>query len=231
MIRWQRIRMKGNACERLGMESRRIHLPEETTTEEYESYRRFESRDAVRHFAAASVPGILTSGKHLKPLISKDVDGVTSWGYGQTASVLVNIRLAPAAIMKIMEFYGINRKENMPLSGRANTRQTSSALLLNANATVTTCHSIQGICLKFFGWHRGGGGRKTEIIKGNGSKKESLFLMPDTIREMSAMLIMNHATRHLPLHRFRRSRSVRFPCFSNIPWMPRRKSLRKTINF
>ena len=28
------VRMKGNACERNGIQSRRIHLPEETTTEE-----------------------------------------------------------------------------------------------------------------------------------------------------------------------------------------------------
>ncbi len=141
------VRMKGNACERLGMESRRIHLPEETTTEELLKVIEDLNHDDAVHgiLLQHPVPGHIDERKAFEAIdIEKDVDGVTSWGYGQTALGFGQYpACTPAAIMKIMEFYGINPEGKhavvvgrSPILGRP-----VSALLLNANATVTTCHS------------------------------------------------------------------------------------------
>src|SRR5690554_444862 len=82
------VRMKGNACERVGMTSRKVLLPEETTTEEL--------LDVIDELNADPlVKGILL--QHPVPpqiderkcfdriALEKDVDGVTSHGFGRMA--------------------------------------------------------------------------------------------------------------------------------------------------
>ncbi|WP_377888851.1 bifunctional 5,10-methylenetetrahydrofolate dehydrogenase/5,10-methenyltetrahydrofolate cyclohydrolase [Alkalihalobacillus sp. R86527] len=141
------VRMKGNACERIGILSKKIHLPEDTTTETL-----LETIEELNH--DLSVHGILL--QHPVPpqiderlafetiAIEKDVDGVTSEGYGQTALGFGTYpSCTPAAIMKIMEDYDINPEgKHAVVVGRSPILgKPVGALLLNQNATVTTCHS------------------------------------------------------------------------------------------
>lgn len=141
------VRMKGNACERLGMESKRIHLPKETTTEELLHTIQQLNEDEKVHgiLLQHPVPSHIDERKAFEQIsIEKDVDGVTSWGYGQTALGFgLYPSCTPAAIMKIMEYYNINPEgKHAVVVGRSPILgKPVSALLLNANATVTTCHS------------------------------------------------------------------------------------------
>lgn len=124
------VRMKGNACKRLGINSIRVHLPEETSTSELvESIKELNNDNSVH--------GILL--QHPVPIhidertafvaidIRKDVDGVTSAGYGQTALGFGEIQIDGKHAVVV---------GRSPILGKP-----VSALLLNANAPVTTCHS------------------------------------------------------------------------------------------
>ncbi|GGH81567.1 methylenetetrahydrofolate dehydrogenase (NADP+)/methenyltetrahydrofolate cyclohydrolase [Pullulanibacillus pueri] len=141
------VKMKGNACEKVGIKSIRLHLPKETTTETL-----IETIENLNH--DSSVHGILL--QHPVPshideraafesiAIEKDVDGVTSAGYGQTALGFGKYpSCTPAAIMKIIDDYDIpvDGKHAVVVGRSPILGKPVSALLLNRNATVTTCHS------------------------------------------------------------------------------------------
>lgn len=141
------VRMKGNACQRLGMLSRRITLPAATDTATLLA--------AIADLNAdPTVHGILL--QHPVPLqideraafdaiaAEKDVDGVTSLGFGRAAFDLAGHRACtPQAILTILDFYGL------PLSGKHAVvigrspilGKPVGLLLLNRDATVTICHS------------------------------------------------------------------------------------------
>lgn len=141
------VRMKGNACEKLGMESVRIHLPKETTTEQLLHKIEELNEDPKIHgiLLQHPVPSHIDERACFEAIsLDKDVDGVTSWGYGQTALGFGKFpSCTPAAIMKMIEFYGIDVEgKHAVVVGRSPILgKPVSALLLNANATVTTCHS------------------------------------------------------------------------------------------
>jgi len=141
------VRMKGNACERVCMESRKVLLPEKTTTEEL-----LDKIDALN--ADPDVHGILL--QHPVPPhvnerlcfdrihIDKDVDGVTCHGFGRMAMKEPAYGSAtPAGIMRLLDYY------NIPLSGKSAVvvgrspilGKPMALMLLNVNATVTICHS------------------------------------------------------------------------------------------
>lgn len=141
------VRMKGNACERIGMLSKKIHLPEDTTTETLlrtiEDLNNDESIHGI--LLQHPVPSQIDERLAFETIaIEKDVDGVTSEGYGQTALGFGTYpSCTPAAIMKIMEEYDINPEgKHAVVIGRSPILgKPVGALLLNENATVTTCHS------------------------------------------------------------------------------------------
>nr|WP_295971323.1 tetrahydrofolate dehydrogenase/cyclohydrolase catalytic domain-containing protein [uncultured Bacillus sp.] len=141
------VRMKGNACKKLGIESKRIHLPQETTTEELLTVITSLNEDPKVHgiLLQHPVPKQIDERKCFEAIdIEKDVDGVTSLGYGQTALGFgMYPSCTPAAIMAIMDFYGIEAKgKHAVVVGRSPILgKPVSALLLNRDATVTTCHS------------------------------------------------------------------------------------------
>ncbi|MDZ5473795.1 tetrahydrofolate dehydrogenase/cyclohydrolase catalytic domain-containing protein [Bacillus sp. 31A1R] len=141
------VKMKGNACARLGIDSRRIHLPETTTTEELIKTINDLNDDETVHgiLLQHPVPSQIDERAAFEEIsLDKDVDGVTSWGYGQTALGFgVYPSCTPAAILKIMEYYNIETKgKHAVVVGRSPILgKPVSALLLNKNATVTTCHS------------------------------------------------------------------------------------------
>jgi methylenetetrahydrofolate dehydrogenase (NADP+) / methenyltetrahydrofolate cyclohydrolase len=141
------VKMKGNACKRVGMESLKVVLPQTTTTEELLS-----KIDELN--ANPDVKGILL--QHPVPssiderscferiALSKDVDGVTMLGFGRMAMNEPAFGSAtPAGIMRLLAHYKIPLEgKHAVVVGRSPILGKPIALmLLNANATVTICHS------------------------------------------------------------------------------------------
>jgi len=141
------VRMKGNACRRVGMESLSISLPQETTMQQLLS-----AIDDLN--ANPRVRGILL--QHPVPhqideracfdriAIEKDVDGVTSHGFGRMAMGEAAYGSAtPAGIMRLLKRYGINPsgKEAIVVGRSPILGKPMAMMLLNENATVTICHS------------------------------------------------------------------------------------------
>jgi len=141
------VRMKGNACRRIGMESRKIELPPTTTTEELLTEIEALNRDP-------GVNGILL--QHPVPeqideracfdaiALEKDVDGVTSLGFGRMAmGEFAYGSATPTGIMKILDHYNIPIKgKRAVVVGRSPILGKPLAMmLLNRHATVTICHS------------------------------------------------------------------------------------------
>jgi methylenetetrahydrofolate dehydrogenase (NADP+) / methenyltetrahydrofolate cyclohydrolase len=141
------VKMKGNACRRVGMESRKVTLPASTTTAEL-----LAAIDGLN--ADPDVQGILL--QHPVPhqideracfdriSVGKDVDGVTALGFGRMALGEPAYGSAtPAGIMRLLRHYKI------PLEGREAVvvgrspilGKPLAMMLLAANATVTVCHS------------------------------------------------------------------------------------------
>jgi methylenetetrahydrofolate dehydrogenase (NADP+)/methenyltetrahydrofolate cyclohydrolase len=141
------VRMKGNACRRIGMESLAIELPGDTTTE-----RLLEKIDELNK--DPDVHGILL--QHPVPSqineracfdaidLNKDVDGVTCLGFGRMAMGESAYGCAtPQGIMRILKSYEIPIEgKHAVVVGRSPILGKPMALmLLNENATVTVCHS------------------------------------------------------------------------------------------
>ncbi len=141
------VKMKGNACQRVGIESRKVELPKETTTEEL-----LAKIDELNTDPA--VEGILL--QHPVPsqideracfdriALEKDVDGVTSLGFGRMAMGEFAFGSAtPAGIMRLIDHYRIDPKgKHAVVVGRSPILGKPLAMmLLNRHATVTICHS------------------------------------------------------------------------------------------
>jgi len=146
------VRMKGAACERIGMESLRVVLPQTTTTEDL-----LATIDQLN--GNPRVQGILL--QHPVPTqiderrcfdriaLHKDVDGVTVLGFGKMAMNEPAYGSAtPAGIMRLLSHYGIETAgKHAVVVGRSPILGKPVAMmLLNGNATVTICHSrTQGL--------------------------------------------------------------------------------------
>lgn len=146
------VKMKGNACARVGMESIRVEMPDSTTTEEL-----LNKIDELNQ--NPDVHGILL--QHPVPAqideracfdriaLEKDVDGVTCLGFGRMAmGERAYGSATPAGIMRLLEHYKIELSgKNAVVVGRSPILGKPMAMmLLNADATVTICHSrTQGL--------------------------------------------------------------------------------------
>jgi methylenetetrahydrofolate dehydrogenase (NADP+)/methenyltetrahydrofolate cyclohydrolase len=141
------VKMKGNACQRVGMESLRVVLPGATTTSQLLA-------EIHKLNADSRVQGILL--QHPVPsqiderqcfdqiALEKDVDGVTALGFGTMAMNRPAYGSAtPAGIMRLLKHYGIDLEgKHAVVVGRSPILGKPIAMmLLNANATVTICHS------------------------------------------------------------------------------------------
>jgi methylenetetrahydrofolate dehydrogenase (NADP+) / methenyltetrahydrofolate cyclohydrolase len=141
------VRMKASACARVGMESQRISLAATTTTAEL-----LACIDQLN--ANPDVHGILL--QHPVPAhideracfdriaLVKDVDGVTTHGFGRMAMGEQAWGSAtPAGIMRLLTHYRVPLVGKLavvvgrsPILGKP-----MAAMLLNADATVLVCHS------------------------------------------------------------------------------------------
>ena len=141
------VKMKGNACKRVGMESLKIVLPENTTTESLlnEIEKLNNNSDIHGILLQHPVPSQIDERRCFDKIdIEKDVDGVTSHGFGR---MVMNERAygsaTPAGIMKLLKHYNISFKgKNAVVVGRSPILGKPMAMmLLNEHATVTICHS------------------------------------------------------------------------------------------
>ena len=141
------VRMKGNACRRVGMESRSVTLPEQTTTAEL-----LESIEALN--ADPSVQGILLQHPVPKQIderacfdrisVEKDVDGVTALGFGRMSLGEPAYGSAtPAGIVRLLDHYqvAVEGRRAVVVGRSPILGKPMAMMLLNRNATVTVCHS------------------------------------------------------------------------------------------
>jgi methylenetetrahydrofolate dehydrogenase (NADP+) / methenyltetrahydrofolate cyclohydrolase len=141
------VKMKGNACERVGMTSLKVHLPESTTTEELllEIDRLNNDDDICGILLQHPVPQQIDERACFdKIAINKDVDGVTCLGFGRMSMTETAYGSAtPAGIMELIKYYKlpIEGKHAVVVGRSPILGKPIAMMLLNENATVTICHS------------------------------------------------------------------------------------------
>jgi methylenetetrahydrofolate dehydrogenase (NADP+) / methenyltetrahydrofolate cyclohydrolase len=124
------VRMKRNACKRVGMGSLLIALAQETTTEELLAHIERLNRDLEVHgiLLQHPVPSHIDERRCFDAIgVDKDVDGVTCHGFG---------RMAMGA-----NAYGSVGKHAVVVGRSPILGKPLAMMLLNAHATVTICHS------------------------------------------------------------------------------------------
>jgi methylenetetrahydrofolate dehydrogenase (NADP+)/methenyltetrahydrofolate cyclohydrolase len=141
------VKMKAMACGRIGMESRKINLPDAAATSELLVEIGRCNADPLVHgiLLQHPVPRQINERSAFDAIApEKDVDGVTCLGFGRMAMGRQAYGSAtPAGIMKILDHYKI------PLEGKGAVvvgrspilGKPLAMMLLNRNATVTICHS------------------------------------------------------------------------------------------
>lgn len=141
------VKMKGNACARIGMESLRVELPASTTTAQLLAQIDKLNRDPNIHgiLLQHPVPEQINERACFDAIaLEKDVDGVTCLGFGRMAMGEEAYGCAtPKGIMRLLEHYGIEIEgQHAVVVGRSPILgKPMAAMLLEKNATVTICHS------------------------------------------------------------------------------------------
>ena len=141
------VKMKGNACERIGMKSLKVELSSETTTDELLEQINKLNKDPQVHgiLLQHPVPDQIDERRCFDAIdIKKDVDGVTCLGFGNMS---MNEKAfgscTPQGIMRLLETYEIeiSGKHAVVVGRSPILGKPMAMMLLNKNATVTICHS------------------------------------------------------------------------------------------
>lgn len=141
------VKMKGNACRRVGMDSMAIELSETTTTEQLlETIQELNNNPDVHGILLQHpVPAQIDERVCFDAIAAhKDVDGVTCLGFGRMAMQEPAYGAAtPAGIMRLLAAYDVALEgKHVVVVGRSPILGKPMAMMmLNANATVTICHS------------------------------------------------------------------------------------------
>ena len=141
------VKMKQNACARLGMESIAVELSKDTSTEELlETIEKLNQDSSVHGILLQHpVPSQINERKCFDAInVEKDVDGVTCLGFGQmTMGEEAFGSCTPAGIMRLLEHYKveISGKKAVVVGRSPILGKPMAMMLLNENATVTICHS------------------------------------------------------------------------------------------
>ncbi len=141
------VKMKQNACARLGMDSIAVELSKDTTTDELlDSINKLNNDENVHGILLQHpVPSQINERKCFDAInVQKDVDGVTCLGFGQmTMGEEAFGSCTPAGIMRILEHYQIeiSGKTAVVVGRSPILGKPMAMMLLNENATVTICHS------------------------------------------------------------------------------------------
>ena len=205
------VKMKGNACARVGMESLRIILPQNLTTDELltEIDQLNANPDVHGILLQHPVPSHIDERRCFDRIcVEKDVDGVTALGFGKMAMTEPAYGSAtPAGIMRLLRHYGITIEgRHAVVVGRSPILGKPIAMmLLNANATVTICHSrTQGlrelvsqadIVVGALG--------KPEFIKGDWIKEGAVVVdagyHPGNVGDIELSAVMNRCRAYTPV--------------------------------
>ena len=137
------VKMKGNACRRVGMDSLAVEMPDTTTTEELLAKIRDLNDNPEVHgiLLQHPVPPQIDERACFDAIaLDKDVDGVTCLGFGRMAMGEAAYGCAtPQGIMRLLEHFGIEIEgKHAVVVGRSPILGKPMAMmLLQKNATVT----------------------------------------------------------------------------------------------
>ena len=141
------VKMKGNACERIGMKSIKVELDSKTTTEQLLfKINELNSNPEVHGILLQHpVPNQIDERRCFDAIdIKKDVDGVTCLGFGNMSmGERAFGSCTPQGIMRLLHEYKIEiAGKHAVVVGRSPILGKPMAMmLLNENATVSICHS------------------------------------------------------------------------------------------
>ncbi|MDE7306634.1 MAG: bifunctional methylenetetrahydrofolate dehydrogenase/methenyltetrahydrofolate cyclohydrolase FolD [Clostridia bacterium] len=141
------VRNKIKACEEVGIKSYAYYLPAETSQTELEDLLRGLANDANVNgiLVQLPLPAHLDAESALKLIPDcKDVDGFSANNIGRLCMNRESlVACTPNGVMKMLEAENIDLKgKNAVVVGRSNiVGRPMAMLLLNADATVTVCHS------------------------------------------------------------------------------------------
>lgn len=141
------VKMKGNACSRIGMDSLKVELPSSTTTEELLAKIQELNNNSNVHgiLLQHPVPEQIDERLCFDAIsAAKDVDGVTCLGFGRMSMGEEAYGCAtPKGIMRLLEAYNIefSGKHAVVVGRSPILGKPMAMMLLNANCTVTICHS------------------------------------------------------------------------------------------
>lgn len=141
------VKMKGNACRRVGMDSLKVELPESTTTEQLlaEIAALNNNPDVHGILLQHPVPEQIDERRCFDAIaLEKDVDGVTCLGFGRMSMLEPAYGSAtPQGIMTLLQHYQMPlRGQHAVVVGRSPILGKPMAMmLLAADCTVTICHS------------------------------------------------------------------------------------------
>ena len=141
------VKMKRNTCARVGMRSIAVELPDTTSTQELLDKINELNEDESVHgiLLQHPVPSQIDERLCFNAIdIKKDVDGVTTLGFGNMSMGMDAYgSCTPAGIIRLIEHYNLDIQGlNAVVVGRSPILGKPMAMmLLNLNATVTICHS------------------------------------------------------------------------------------------
>ncbi|MCL2212794.1 MAG: bifunctional 5,10-methylene-tetrahydrofolate dehydrogenase/5,10-methylene-tetrahydrofolate cyclohydrolase [Oscillospiraceae bacterium] len=141
------VKMKHNACLRAGIEPLKIELPETITTDGLiAEINKLNNDDSIFGILLQHpLPKHIDTGRCFNAIsIEKDTDGVNTASFGaMTMGQTAFNSATPYAIMSLLKHYGIQIEgANAVVIGRSPILgKPVSMMLLNANATVTICHT------------------------------------------------------------------------------------------
>lgn len=141
------VRMKGNACQRVGMDSMRVEMPKDTTTDELLAKidELNDNPDVHGILLQHPVPAQIDERACFDRIsLDKDVDGVTCLGFGRMSmGEPAYGSCTPQGIMHLLTHYGIELegKHAVVVGRSAILGKPMAMMLLNTNCTVTICHS------------------------------------------------------------------------------------------
>lgn len=141
------VKMKGNACKRVGMDSLKVAMPQATTTEQLLAKIAELNNNPDVHgiLLQHPVPSQIDERACFDAIaLAKDVDGVTCLGFGNMAmGEPAYGSCTPQGIMYLLEKNGVELagKHAVVVGRSAILGKPMAMMLLNANCTVTICHS------------------------------------------------------------------------------------------
>lgn len=141
------VKMKGNACQRVGMDSLKVAMPQATTTEQLLAKIAELNNNPDVHgiLLQHPVPSQIDERVCFDAIaLAKDVDGVTCLGFGNMAmGEPAYGSCTPQGIMYLLEKNGVELagKHAVVVGRSAILGKPMAMMLLNANCTVTICHS------------------------------------------------------------------------------------------